>query len=179
MRTAPRKHSSEATLYAAALRALVRRAHSIFEMRTYLERRAATPALARQVVARLRQEKLIDDARYAVEFARSHANFRRQGRYRIARELRARGVPDRHIEAAVAQAFAETNETDVVRKLIERRMRATRGPFEVKRVASLHRTLMRAGFDAELIRRELRATMQDHAGAALEVPDLPSAEEDS
>src|ERR1700691_2662776 len=105
MRAAPQKHSSEATLYAAALRALVLRAHSIFEMRTYLERRATTTGLARQVVARLKREKLIDDARYAVEFARSRANFRRQGRYRIARELRARGVPDRHIEAALAQAF--------------------------------------------------------------------------
>jgi len=172
MRAAPQKHSSEATLYAAALRALVRRAHSIFEMRIYLERRATTTGLARQVVARLKREKLIDDARYAVEFARSRANFRRQGRYRIARELRARGVPDPHIEAALAQAFAETNEADLVRKLIERRMRAARGPLDAKRTASLYRTLMRAGFDAGLIRRELQAAVQ-----ACDPPDFAALEE--
>jgi regulatory protein len=174
MRAAPQKHSSEATLYAAALRALVRRAHSVFEMRTYLERRAITTGLARQVVARLKREKLIDDARYAVEFARSRANFRRQGRYRIARELRARGVPDLHIEAALAQAFAETNEADLVRKLIERRMRAARGPLDAKKTASLYRTLMRAGFDAGLIRRELQAAAKVSASDA---PDFAALEE--
>ena len=174
MRSAPRKHSSEATLYTAALSALVRRAHSTFEMRVYLERRATTTGLARQVVARLKREKLIDDGRYAVEFARSRANFRRQGRYRIARELRARGVPDRHIEAAVAQVFAETNEADVVRKLIERRVRAAHGTLDAKRMASLYRTLMRAGFDAGLIRRELQAAAR---ASADDPPDFAALEE--
>jgi len=156
----PRKISSEKELYAAALGALARRGHSVFEMHTYLERRAAEPEAAGNVLARLREQKLLDDARYAVEFARLRARIRGQGRYRIARELRARGVSDANIEVAVAAAFAETDERAMVRKVIERRMRALRKPFDVRAAASLYRKLLLSGFDADLIRREMGPAMR-------------------
>ena len=164
-----RKTSSESELYAAALRALMRRAHSTFEMRSYLERRAEAPIAVRRVLARLKHEKLIDDAKYAIDFARARASGRRQGGRRIALELRKRGVPDRYIEAAVAQVFADVDEAAIVRKVIERRTRAARGPFDARKAASLYRTLLRAGFDPGVIRRELRA-MPVPEGAE-EMPD--------
>lgn len=157
MRFEPRKSSSEAELYAAALRALMRRAHSTFELRIYLERRAEEAAAVGRVLARLKQEKLIDDARYALDFAQARARGRRQGGRRIAMELRKRGVPDRHIEAAIAQVFADLDEGAMVRKVIERRTRAAQGRFDERKMASLYRTLLRAGFDPGVIRRELRA----------------------
>ncbi len=43
MRSSPRKFDTEEELYAAALRALMRRAHSIHEMREYLARRSNEP----------------------------------------------------------------------------------------------------------------------------------------
>ena len=157
MRPQPRKSSSESELYAAALRALMRRAHSTFELRVYLERRAEEREAVRSVMARLKQEKLIDDARYALDFARARASGRRQGGRRIALELRKRGVPDRHIDEAIAQVFADLDEAAIVRKVIERRTRTARGPFDERKMASLYRTLLRAGFDPGVIRRELRA----------------------
>jgi len=157
MRAKPPKLSGEAELYAAALRALMRRAHSIFELRAYLERRAEAPIAVRRVLERLKHERLIDDARYAIDFARSRASGRRQGGRRIAMELRKRGVPDRHIDAAVAQVFAGLDEAAIVRKVIERRTRLARGPLDQRKTASLYRTLLRAGFDPGVIRRELRA----------------------
>jgi len=97
-----------------------------------------------------------------LDFARAHASGRRQGGRRIAQELRKRGVPDRHIDAAIAQVFADLDEGTIVRKVIERRTRAERGrfdarPFDRKKIASLYRKLLRAGFDPGVIRRELRA----------------------
>lgn len=157
MRSQARKLDSEADLYAAALRALMRRAHSTFELRIYLERRAEAPISVRRVMARLKHEKLIDDARYALDFARARAGGRRQGGRRIAMELRKRGVPDRHIDAAIAQVFADLDEAAIVRKVIERRTRSARGPLDERKTASLYRTLLRAGFDPGVIRRELRA----------------------
>jgi regulatory protein len=167
MRSQPRKSDDEAELYAAALRALMRRAHSTFELRTYLERRALEPAMVRHVMARLKQEKLIDDARYALDFAHARASGRRQGGRRIAQELRKRGVPDQHINAAIAQVFADLDEGAMVRKAIERRTRS-RGPLDARKTASLYRTLLRAGFDPGVIRRELRA-----APVPEPVEDLP------
>jgi len=152
-----RKLATEEQLYAAALRALMRRAHSIHEMRQALERRAEDKNSVRRVLARLKQEKLLDDARYACQFARYHAESRRRGRFRIARELRARGVPDRHISAALDEVFAEVDEATLVRQRLERRLRHVHGPLDQRQLASLYRSLLRAGFSSDVVRQQLRA----------------------
>ena len=187
MRSDPRKLSSDAELYAAALRALMRRAHSTFELRTYLERRAEESEAVRRVLSRLKQEKLLDDSRYALDFARVRATSRRQGAHRIVQELRKRGVPDRAIDDAIAQVFADIDEAAIVRKVIERRTRSARGrldadPFSAKKTASLYRTLVRAGFDGSIIRRELNAIARNpereapDVAPAVDAPDEPQDE---
>jgi regulatory protein len=157
MRGSPKKLGSEEALYAYAIRALMRRAHSVFEMRQALERRAEDKSLARRVLDRLKRENLLDDARYARQFTRQQAEGRRRGHYRIARDLRARGIPDRHIEPALNEIFDEVDEDALLRKRIERRLRTLRGPVDERRLASLYASLLRAGFSADAIRRELRA----------------------
>ena len=111
----------------SAMRALMRRAHSVSEMKKYLEGRAEDVAVVKPVLARLRESRYLDDERYALQFARFHAISRRQGRFRIVRELRARGVSDAHIEAALETVFAESNEAETVRARIARKLRQHRG----------------------------------------------------
>lgn len=135
----------------------MRRAHSAHEMKEYLKARAENSEDAAAVLQRLREHNYVDDARYARDYARVHAQSRRQGKFRITRELRARGVPDRHIEAALQTVFAETDENALVRGRIERRLRHAGGPLDENRRASLYRSLLRAGFSADVIRAELRA----------------------
>lgn len=168
----PRQLDTEEALYPAALRALMRRAHSIYEMRQALERRTRDAALIRRVLDRLKGQGLLDDARYALQFARNHAENRRQGRYRIARELRQRGVPDRHIEAALDAVFEEADEAALLRARIQRKLRRIRGPLDQRKLASLYRSLMAAGFTADMIRKELRAA------AKQEVPEYEAVEEE-
>jgi regulatory protein len=170
---AARKLQTEEELYTAAIRALARRAHSVFEMRQTLERRAEDPELAQSVLARLKHLKLLDDARYAREFARGRAAGRRQGRFRIERELRRRGVPDRHIETALEDAFAVTDEAELVRARLARKLKSRSGPLDARRMASLYASLLRAGFSSDLIRRELRAVSRT---SAEEVPEIPAEE---
>jgi regulatory protein len=155
MRSSPRKLSTETDLYTAAINSLARRAYSVFEMRTYLERRAEDKDVVRGVMDRLKQLDYLDDARYARQFVRLHTESRKQGPFRIARDLRARGVPDRHIEAALAERSPESNESTLVRERLNRRIKSLRGPLDERRVASLCRSLLRAGFSADIIRREL------------------------
>ncbi len=157
----PRKIHGEPELYAAALRALVRRAHSVYEMRGYLARRADDDGAISAVIARLREHKYLDDARYALDYARQHAQGRRQGRFRIARELRGRGVPDTHIDAALEATFAETDEAAMVRARLKRRLTHIRGSLSQNQIASLYRSLLRAGFAADTIRTELRGIKGD------------------
>jgi regulatory protein len=155
-RSSSRKVSSEQDLYSSALRALRRRAYSIHEMKTYLDRRAEDKDLIPPVVARLRELNYLDDARYAVDYANQHAKLRRQGRFRIARELRARGVPDRYIDAALETVFTETDESSLVRTRLKRRLAHLRGPLDQRKIASLYRSLLSAGFSSDIIRGELR-----------------------
>jgi len=178
VRSSPRKVSTESELYNAALRALTRRAHSIHELKQYLHRRAEDYALIAPIVARLRELNYLDDARYALEFARTHAKSRRQGRFRIARELRTRGVPDQHVEAALAAVFDETDEASLVRAQIKRRLSNTRGPLDQRKIASLYRCLLRSGFPSDVIRAEVRsATKIDPDALAAEFAPQETSDE--
>jgi regulatory protein len=170
MRRSASKLDSESALYDYAVRALMRRAHSVFEMRRALEQRAADETLVKPVLQKLKEHNYLDDARYARQFARVQAESRRRGRHRVARELRRRGVPDRHIEAALGEVFADVDEAAQVRARIERKLRALRGrspaPLDLRKLASLYASLLRAGFPADLIRRELRAAAKTAAAPA-------------
>ncbi len=157
MRSSPRKFSSEDDLYLAAMNSLARRAFSVYEMRTYLERRAEDKEVVKGVLHRLKELNYLDDARYARQFVRLHSELRKQGPFRIARDLRARGVSDKQIEAALAERSLESNETAVVRERLARRIKLLRGPLDERRIASIYRSLLRAGFAADTIRRELSA----------------------
>jgi regulatory protein len=164
-----RKLDSEDELYDVAVRALMRRGHSVNEMQKLLARRADNELLVKVVLARMRENGQLDDARYAKQFVRQRTEIRRQGKYRITRDLRARGVPDEHIEAALAESAEQTDETALVRQRIERKLKLTRGEVDERKIASLYRSLMRAGFAPDLIRRELQSMTK------AQVPEVESA----
>src|SRR6266481_5874715 len=124
----PRTIDSEPALYDAAVKILSRRAHSVSEMKKALIRRTADEELIQKVIARLKQNGLIDDARYAKQFARQRT---------------------------------------------DRKLKFFRGEIGDKKIASLYRTLLRAGFSSDTIRRELkRATSED-------LPEVESPDETS
>src|SRR3989449_8872188 len=157
----PRQLETESELYDVAVRALMRRAHSVHEMKKKLERRSENTLLVQLVMARLKENGMVDDARYAKQFARQRTESRKQGKFRIARDLRARGIPDRHIEAALNEISQETDEAALIRKRIERKMKLLRGEIDDRKIASLYRSLLRAGFPSDLIRRELRSITRE------------------
>jgi len=166
----PRTIDSEPALYEAAIKILMRRAHSVSEMKKALIRRTADEGLIKKVISRLKQNGYIDDARYAKQFARQRTELRKQGKFRVARELRARGVPDHHIEAALEEAAKETDEAAVIRQRIERKLKLFKGEVDDRKIASLYRSLLRLGFPSDLIRRELRAMTRE---------DVPEVEVES
>ena len=169
MRSAPRNLSTETDLYTVAINGLTRRAYSVHEMRVYLERRAQDKEAVGSILERLKQNSYLDDARYARQFVRFRAEIRKQGAFRIARDLRSRGVPERHIEAALAERATECDDGALVRTHLARRLKSLRGPLDERRKASLYRSLLRAGFSADAIRRELRSM------ANVRVDDRPEA----
>jgi regulatory protein len=158
----PRQLETEAELYDVAMRALMRRAHSVHEMKKTLERRSENKLLVQLVMARLKENGMIDDAQYAKQFARQRTESRKQGKFRIARDLRGRGIPDRHIEAALDETAKTTDEGAMVRQRIERKLRSFRGEIDEKKLVSLYGSLLRAGFSTDVVRRELKAVVKEN-----------------
>lgn len=162
----PRQIELESDLYEAAIKILMRRAHSVSEMKKALARRCDDEKTVQSVVDRLKQQKLVDDARYARQFTRYRMDSRKQGQFRIARDLRARGVPDRHIESALKDAAENSNAAALIRQRIERKLRLYRGEIDQRKLASLYRSLIAAGFPADLVRKELHRMTHE------EVPEV-------
>jgi regulatory protein len=167
----PRQLDTEEELYEVAVRALMRRAHSVHEMKQKLERWSENKLLVQVVMARLKENGMIDDAKYAKQFARQRTQTRKQGKFRVARDLRARGIPDRHISSALEEVAQTSDEAAMVRQRIERKLRSYRGPdtskkIDEKKMASIYGSLLRAGFSADVARRELKALVKE------EVPEI-------
>jgi len=166
----PRQLEQEGPLYETAVKLLTRRAHSVSEMKKALGRRCTDRKLVQAVLDRLKREQLLDDARYAQQFARHRSETRKQGRFRILRDLRARGVADPHIEAALEVLDVELDPAVLIRRRMERKLRLLRRPLDTRKLASLYRSLLGAGFPSDLVRRELHCISQE---------DLPGVEEES
>jgi len=170
--TSTKKVDTEQELYDIALRALMRRPHSVKEMQKLLDRRASHRLLAQVVMARMKENGQLDDTRYAQQFTRQRTEIRRQGKFRIARDLRARGVSDADIQAAVEATTDDESQRAAIRHRIERKLKLTRGEISDNKIASLYRSLLAAGFPSDAIRKELKAL------TAEEVPG-PDPDEES
>ena len=152
----------------------MRRAYSVSEMRKKLEQKTEDKSLVGPVLARLREKKLLDDARYAKEFARIRSSQRTQGRYRIVRELRGRGIADANIEPACDEAFKENSEADILKKRLARKLRLVHGPLDERKRVSIYGSLLRSGFSSDLIRKAMR----DAAAEVSLVDDEPAEMQD-
>jgi regulatory protein len=163
--TSTKKVDTEQELYDIALRALMRRPHSIKEMQRLLDRRASHKLLAQVVMARMKENGQLDDTRYAQQFTRQRTEIRRQGKFRITRDLRARGVSDADIQAAVEASTDDESQRLAIRHRIERKLKLTRGEISDAKIASLYRSLLAAGFPSDAIRRELKAVTTEELPA--------------
>jgi len=176
-RSRPRQLETEEELYNVALRALMRRAHSVQEMQKKLSRYTRNELLVRVVMARLQENGQLNDARYAQQFTRNRTQSRKQGQFRIARELRARGVADADINSAMETSAAESDPAAMVRLRIERKLKSNRGEINDQKIASIYGSLLRAGFPSDLIRRELKRLTREEVPAA-EPGEEPGEEEE-
>jgi regulatory protein len=143
--------------YRAALRMLARRAYSVAELRRALETKFPADPGIRETIARLRQLGYLDDKKFAELYASSLARHRAFGRQRARRELKAKLVDYRYIEPALRQAYEETNEQELLERVLEKKLRTVRLPVTASKLSSLCQSLLRHGFAADAIIKAVRA----------------------
>ena len=137
----------------AALRAVARRAHARGDLRRRLLQKQHPPAAVDAALDRLRSAGLIDDARFAVDYAAAKAR-RGRGPSRLARDLQAQGVERRVAEDAVRTSLAAegVDPIEAVRALAEKRARQLSGLPAAVRKRRLVAFLVRRGFNGGDVR---------------------------
>lgn len=151
--------------YLAALRILNYRFNSEAELRRKLRAKQFDRETIDATLGRLRDEKWLDDVRFAGAFARTRAN-KKVGRLRILRELQAAGVSEETASRAVLETIDSERETESLRDLAERRARilvrrhgpAYLGTDEGRKKLAAY--LLKQGYDSALVWEFIRAYHQ-------------------
>ena len=139
--------------YLAALRILGYRFNSETELRRKLQRKNFEKPIIDATLVRLREERWLDDARFAAAFVRTRG-LKRIGARRIVYELRAAGVDDDVAARAVAENVDPEREREQLRALIARRAALLATPEGRNKLAAY---LLKQGYDAPLVWETLRA----------------------
>ena len=136
--------------YAAALRILNYRFNSAVELRRKLAVKDFDAATIAATIARLRQEKWLDDERFAEAFVRTRMR-KRIGPLRIRRELMAAGV-DTDVAAGALRRNADVDGERETAMAIARKRAARLDLASPAGRNKLTAYLLKQGYDASLIR---------------------------
>ena len=137
----------------AAQRALARRAHARVDLRRRLMQKQHPPHAVDGALERLSRVGLLDDARFARDYAAAKAR-RGRGPARLIGDLLGQGVERRVAEDAVREALAadDVDPAERVRALAQRRARQLAGLPPLIRKRRLTAFLIRRGFPGHQIR---------------------------
>lgn len=148
--------TSDAVAY--LLRLLTRRDYAEAELDRRMERKRIGPEARTAALARIRELDLIDDGRVAEIHVRSHAH--RKGRLALRRDLRARGLGDEVVAAALAP-LDDAQQYEAARGVIEKERWRFRSGDARKDRAKAARFLARRGFQGDAVVAALEHAFDD------------------
>lgn len=128
------------------------------ELEQALARRRVPAEAAGEVLDRLTDVGLIDDAAFARAWVDSRHTGRGLGRRALSAELRRKGVDGDVVASAVGSVSVE-DETAAARVLVERRMRAMSGLDRTVKARRLSGLLARKGIPAGVAQRVVREAL--------------------
>ncbi|MGW2252789.1 recombination regulator RecX [Kitasatospora sp. NPDC001660] len=144
------------------LRLLTGAAKTRKQLADALRKREIPEDVADEVLTRLEEVGLIDDAAFAAAWVESRHAVRGLSRRALAQELRTKGVAADLVEQAVAQ-LDHDDETEAARALVERKLRSTRGLDPQARMRRLVGVLARRGYSEGLAFRVVRAAIEEES----------------
>ena len=137
--------------YVDALRMLTRRELSETQVRQRLGLRGYAVGAIEAAIARLTQERAIDDRRVAGAIARRSVAVKRRGPLRVKREMEGAGIAHTTARRALDEVFSELDEKALLEAALDRRLSGRSDIADDKEFARLYRYLLAQGFEADRI----------------------------
>ena len=143
--------------YIDGLKMLARRELSESQVRQRLTRKEHSPADIDAAVARLREERAIDDARVAEAIARTETSLRRRGRLRVRMQIERAGIAKAVARKAVDDVFDRIDDDAQIQAALGKRLRGRATVADDREFQRLYRFLIGQGFESDLVMKTLRA----------------------
>lgn len=146
------------------LRLLTARPRTRVELAQALARKGVDADVVEQVLSRLDEVGLVDDAAFAEVWVRSRHNYQGLSRRALAHELRRKGVADESAAEALASVDSEAEE-ERARELVRKKLRGLGSVDEAAKVRRLVGMLARKGYSEGLayrvVKDEVRTSLLD------------------
>jgi regulatory protein len=149
--------AAQLKVYDRALSMLAFRARSSAELARSLVRKGELAPHVERAVARLQEQGLLDDARFAQSFTRARVLGANQSKRRVQQELARKGVARAVTDLAIATVFEEegVDQRAIVEAAARKKLRSLAKLEPVVRRRRLYAFLARRGYDADDIRRAM------------------------
>jgi len=157
--TGDQAQDPEARARQVCLRLLTLAPRTRAQLADALKKRGIPGGVAEEVLGRFTDAGLIDDAAFARAWVESRHYGRGLSGRALSAELRQRGVDDDQIREAVDELDPDA-EVETARRLVERKLAATRGQPAQARTRRLAGMLARKGYPAGLAFRVIREAME-------------------
>ena len=140
---------------------LARRELSEAQVRQRLARRSHDSDQIDDAVARLKEERAIDDRRVAEAIARSETSLRKRGRLRVTRKIQSAGISSSLARQAADETFNAIDADALLDAALAKRLRHGRVIADEREFNRLYRYLVSQGFEPDRVLARLRKARQD------------------
>jgi regulatory protein len=130
---------------------LGRRELSEAQIRQRLARREHDDEDIDAAVARLLDERAIDDTRVAEAIARTETAFRKRGRLRVRRKIESAGIAPATARRAVDEVFGSLDGDELLESALAKRLRRGAGIADERDFNRLYRYLIGQGFEPDRV----------------------------
>jgi regulatory protein len=146
-----------ANAYVDGLKMLGRRELSESQVRQRLARKEYDADEIDAAVARLREERAIDDARVAGAIARTETSIRKRGKLRVRLQIERAGIAKAVAKRAVDETFGAIDNDELLESSLRKRLRGRETIADDREFQRLFRYLLGQGFESDRIQKALRS----------------------
>jgi regulatory protein len=141
--------------YVDGLKMLGRRELSEQQIRQRLARKEYAQDEIDEAVARLREERAINDQRVAEAIARTETGIRKRGKIRVRMQIERAGIAKDTAKAAIDEVFGAIDDAALLESSLRKRLRG-RETIADERDARLFRYLLGQGFESDRVAQALK-----------------------